>query len=219
VGSFFSACLAVHTEDPADGPHMLGAAPLTRKFRRRGTLTVGGPSPEAFRVVEGSTGPFSGVWEQVAFRQVSGSRLRARRVTGVGLRTRRGIGQSCAEGGSRLCKGRGHRRHPGAQVRSRSWRTDLPMGGVRSWNVCVTANHGGRELRRHNLRCPQRRRWRKDPSTPVHVLGCSPEQARRLFHGRPVTPGEAEAIAERSYPYLLRDELRLQLRISGRGRS
>jgi hypothetical protein len=54
---------------------------------------------------------------------------------------------------------------------------------------------------------------------PVHVLGCSPEKAQRLFHGRPVTPGEAEAIAERSYPYLLRDELRLQLRISGRGRS
>jgi excisionase family DNA binding protein len=36
---------------------------------------------------------------------------------------------------------------------------------------------------------------------PVHVLGCSPEKARRLFHGRPVTPGEAEAIAERSYQW------------------
>lgn len=36
---------------------------------------------------------------------------------------------------------------------------------------------------------------------PVHVLGCSPEQARRLFHGRPVTPGEAEAIAEKTYQW------------------
>lgn len=36
---------------------------------------------------------------------------------------------------------------------------------------------------------------------PVHVLGCTPEQAASLFHGRPVTPGEAEAIAERSYQW------------------
>jgi hypothetical protein len=36
---------------------------------------------------------------------------------------------------------------------------------------------------------------------PVHVLVCSPEQAYQLFHGRPVTPGEAEAIAEQSYPW------------------
>jgi len=34
---------------------------------------------------------------------------------------------------------------------------------------------------------------------PTHVLGCSREEAVELFHGRPVTPGEAEAIAERSY--------------------
>ena len=34
---------------------------------------------------------------------------------------------------------------------------------------------------------------------PVHILGCSREEAVELFHGRPVTPGEAEAIAERSY--------------------
>src|SRR3954451_11662314 len=30
-GNPFSECLAVHTEDLADGPHMLGAAPLTSK--------------------------------------------------------------------------------------------------------------------------------------------------------------------------------------------
>lgn len=34
---------------------------------------------------------------------------------------------------------------------------------------------------------------------PLHILGCSHEEAVDLFHGRPVTPGEAEAIAERSY--------------------
>jgi excisionase family DNA binding protein len=34
---------------------------------------------------------------------------------------------------------------------------------------------------------------------PTHILGCSREEAVELFHGRPVTPGEAEAIAERSY--------------------
>jgi hypothetical protein len=34
---------------------------------------------------------------------------------------------------------------------------------------------------------------------PTHGLGCSREEAVELFHGRPVTPGEAEAIAERSY--------------------
>ena len=34
---------------------------------------------------------------------------------------------------------------------------------------------------------------------PLHILGCSREEAVELFHGRPVTPGEAEAIAERSY--------------------
>ncbi len=36
---------------------------------------------------------------------------------------------------------------------------------------------------------------------PAHVLGCSREQALRLFRGRPVTPGEAEAIAAREYPW------------------
>jgi hypothetical protein len=34
---------------------------------------------------------------------------------------------------------------------------------------------------------------------PAHILGCNREQALQLFHGRPVTPGEAEAIAEESY--------------------
>ena len=34
---------------------------------------------------------------------------------------------------------------------------------------------------------------------PIHILGCSREEAVELFRGRPVTPGEAEAIAERSY--------------------
>lgn len=36
---------------------------------------------------------------------------------------------------------------------------------------------------------------------PTQVLGCSADQARVLFHGRPVTPGEAEAIAEHTYPW------------------
>ena len=39
------------------------------------------------------------------------------------------------------------------------------------------------------------------PFDPARVLGCDPEQARLLFHGRPVTPGEAEAIAEKTYPW------------------
>ena len=34
---------------------------------------------------------------------------------------------------------------------------------------------------------------------PRHILGCSREEAIELFNGRPITPGEAEAIAERSY--------------------
>jgi hypothetical protein len=34
---------------------------------------------------------------------------------------------------------------------------------------------------------------------PSHILGCSHEEAVELFHGRPVTPGEAEAAATRSY--------------------
>ena len=36
---------------------------------------------------------------------------------------------------------------------------------------------------------------------PIHILGCSREEAVELFHGRPVTPGEAEAIAERTYSW------------------
>ena len=36
---------------------------------------------------------------------------------------------------------------------------------------------------------------------PTHILGCSRGQALELFHGRPVTPGEAEAIAATSYPW------------------
>jgi len=36
---------------------------------------------------------------------------------------------------------------------------------------------------------------------PVRVLGCSPHEALRLFRGRAVTPGEAEAIAKQSYPW------------------
>ena len=36
---------------------------------------------------------------------------------------------------------------------------------------------------------------------PTHVLGCSRERALHLFHARPVTPGEAEAIAETCYPW------------------
>jgi excisionase family DNA binding protein len=38
-------------------------------------------------------------------------------------------------------------------------------------------------------------------SDPTHILGCSREQALELFDGRPVTPGEAEALAETSYPW------------------
>lgn len=40
-----------------------------------------------------------------------------------------------------------------------------------------------------------------DHFDPARVLGCDPEQALLLFHGRPVTPGEAEAIAEKTYPW------------------
>lgn len=36
---------------------------------------------------------------------------------------------------------------------------------------------------------------------PARILGCSREQALQLFRGRPVTPGEAEAIAEQAYPW------------------
>lgn len=40
-----------------------------------------------------------------------------------------------------------------------------------------------------------------EPFDATRILGCSREDARALFHGRPVTPGEAEAIAEKSYPW------------------
>ena len=36
---------------------------------------------------------------------------------------------------------------------------------------------------------------------PVHVLGTSFEQAVELLRGKPVTPGEAEAVAMRCYPW------------------
>lgn len=39
------------------------------------------------------------------------------------------------------------------------------------------------------------------PFDPAHMLGCSSERALQLFHGRPVTPGEAEALAEKAYPW------------------
>ena len=48
-------------------------------------------------------------------------------------------------------------------------------------------------LHRSSLGTPSRH------ADPAHILGCSREQALQLFHGLPVTPGEAEAIAETSY--------------------
>ncbi len=36
---------------------------------------------------------------------------------------------------------------------------------------------------------------------PARVLGCSPEQARRLMRGHVVTPGEVESVALASYPW------------------
>jgi excisionase family DNA binding protein len=36
---------------------------------------------------------------------------------------------------------------------------------------------------------------------PVHVLGTSTEQAVALLRGRPVTPGEVEAVAMTAYPW------------------
>jgi hypothetical protein len=41
----------------------------------------------------------------------------------------------------------------------------------------------------------------RPPFNPTLILGCTTEQAIHLFHGRPVTPGEAEAIAQQSYPW------------------
>jgi len=35
----------------------------------------------------------------------------------------------------------------------------------------------------------------------VTILGCSPEEAARLLHGRPVTPGEVEAAAQVHYDW------------------
>lgn len=41
----------------------------------------------------------------------------------------------------------------------------------------------------------------RDPFDPTRILGCSREEAQALFHGRPVTPGEAEALAEKTYAW------------------
>jgi hypothetical protein len=35
----------------------------------------------------------------------------------------------------------------------------------------------------------------------VTILGCTPEEAARLLHGRPVTPGEVEAAARLHYDW------------------
>ena len=35
----------------------------------------------------------------------------------------------------------------------------------------------------------------------VTILGCTPEEAARLLHGRPVTPGEVEAAARVHYDW------------------
>ena len=35
----------------------------------------------------------------------------------------------------------------------------------------------------------------------VAILGCTPEEAARLLHGRPVTPGEVEAVARVHYDW------------------
>jgi excisionase family DNA binding protein len=43
--------------------------------------------------------------------------------------------------------------------------------------------------------------WPPRTFDPIHILGCSREEAVELFRGRPVTPGEAEAIAAGSYPW------------------
>lgn len=40
-----------------------------------------------------------------------------------------------------------------------------------------------------------------EPFDAARILGCNREEAGALFHGRAVTPGEAEAIAEKSYPW------------------
>ena len=40
-------------------------------------------------------------------------------------------------------------------------------------------------------------------SIPVHVLGCTPEEAARLLEGRRVTPGEVEALAVIYYDWRL----------------
>ena len=56
-------------------------------------------------------------------------------------------------------------------------------------------------MRGHGLRSPLSPHDPIIEFDPAHVLGCSREQALQLFRGRRVTPGEAEAIAERSYPW------------------
>ena len=41
-----------------------------------------------------------------------------------------------------------------------------------------------------------------DPEArPRTILGCTPEEASRLLHGRPVTPGEVEAAARIHYDW------------------
>ncbi|CAN5563201.1 hypothetical protein BH10ACT10_BH10ACT10_26660 [soil metagenome] len=36
---------------------------------------------------------------------------------------------------------------------------------------------------------------------PVHILGCTPDEAASLLHGRRVTPGEVEALAVLYYDW------------------
>lgn len=36
---------------------------------------------------------------------------------------------------------------------------------------------------------------------PVSILGCTPEEAKSLLHGRAVTPGEVEAVARSHYAW------------------
>ena len=44
--------------------------------------------------------------------------------------------------------------------------------------------------------------WRMTPRLDlVAILGCTPEEAARLLHGRPVTPGEVEAAARIHYDW------------------
>jgi hypothetical protein len=84
------------------------------------------------------------------------------------------------------------------------------------WHPCICADVS--ILYRHEMRVLRHLREQRDERAaataslgvcpppdgwfdPAHILGCAPEQALRLFHGRPVTPGEAEGIAEKSYAW------------------